>query len=275
MFWKRFWSKKLRMIWRVQKDSRTSFLVGTAHFSLYSFKTCLTRLLRQCECAIFEGPLDPSSMKQVVEAGTQEDGTGGILDYLDEQTLRTIANVIDLGVPARRSFLVLGTPPLAPQTHLAHTLGTMKPWMAFFGIYSAYLKKKGWTHSVDLEAFSIANNLRKNVVFMETIEEQVEVLDAVSCEQMADFLKRINSWNAYSRDFMRWYVDGNLTEIARNPYGFPTRNPQVIGRRDEIFVERMAPYLERGDAAVFVGIPHVVGIERMLLEAGFSVEQIK
>jgi uncharacterized protein YbaP (TraB family) len=275
MFWRRFREKKLRMIWRVTKDSRTSFLVGTAHFSLYSFRNCLTELLKHSECAIFEGPLDPASMDKVVAAGKLADGTGGILDYLDEDTLRTIANVIDVGGPSHRSLLGIGVPIPAAHASLAQTLSGMKPWMAFFGIYSAFLREKGWKHSVDLEAFEIATELGKNVVFMETIEEQVEALESVPWEQMADFLKRISSWDKYTRDFMRWYLDGALAKIARNPYGFPTRTPRIIGRRDEVFCERMAPYLERGSAAVFVGIPHVVGIGRILGQAGYVVQQIE
>ncbi len=124
-----------------------------------------------------------------------------------------------------------------------------------------------------MEAYAIANELGLRIVSMEAIEEQIEVLESLSLQQMADFLKRIGLWRSYTSDFVRWYLDGDIATIASNPYGFPTRNSRVIDARDTIFCEKMQPYLERGHAAVFVGIPHVPGISRILARAGYTVEQ--
>jgi uncharacterized protein YbaP (TraB family) len=271
MFWGQIWRKKLRMVWRVRKHVRESFLVGTAHFSPYSFRTSLTHLLKESEYALFEGPLDPSSMEKVVAAGMQGQNSNTILDELDENTLQAVMKVLGLCRPV--FSLGLQGPMLTPKNCLAETLGSMTPWMSFFSIYTAYLQVNGWKHSVDMEAYAIAKELKKTVVFMETIEEQIEVLETLSREQIADFLRRIDSWPTYTRDFMRWYLGGDLAQIARNPYGFPTRNPWVIDRRDSIFCEKMQPYLERGGAAVFVGVPHVAGVRRILMDAGYAVDQ--
>jgi uncharacterized protein YbaP (TraB family) len=272
MFWRQIWRKKLRMVWRVRKHSRESFLVGTAHFSPYSFRESLTLLLKESVYALFEGPLDPSSMEKVVAAGMQGQNTDTILNELDAKTLGTVAKVLGLGGPGQQFLLDLQWP--TPKTCLDQTLGAMTPWMTFFSVYTAYLQKNGWKHSVDMEAYAIAKELGKTVVFMETIEEQIEVLETLSRTQIADFLRRIDSWPAYTRDFMRWYLQGDLAQIARNPYGFPTRNPRVIDRRDAIFCEKMLPYLVRGGAAVFVGAPHVSGIRRILVDAGYAVDQV-
>ncbi|MBI5252745.1 MAG: TraB/GumN family protein [Desulfomonile tiedjei] len=272
MLWRRLWRKELRMVWRLKKDARSSFLVGTAHFSPHSFRKCLTRLIMESEAALFEGPLDPSSMERVVAAGIQEQNANHFLNELDAKTLSTIAKVLGPEAPRLAAFHAL-QPVLEPKTFLDGTIGTMKPWMAFFAIYTAYLRKNGWKHSVDMEAYQIANELGKKVVFMETIEEQIQVLESLSCQQMTDFLRRIDSWHSYTGDFMRWYLDGNLATIAGNPYGFPTRNPHVIDRRDAIFCEKMQEYLERGRAAVFVGVPHVVGVSRILAAEGYAVEK--
>ncbi len=139
MFWQRFRYKELRMIWRVRKGARASFLVGTAHFSPYSFKKSLTRLLKESESALFEGPLDASSMEQVVTAGRQEPNpSGSILDDLDSKALDIIANVLDLKVPGYASFPGLEPAP-TPKTFVTQILSTMKPWMVFFSIYHGVL----------------------------------------------------------------------------------------------------------------------------------------
>ena len=272
MFWRAPWRKELRMVWRVERGPRTSFLVGTAHFSPYSFKKSLGKLLNASEFALFEGPLDPFSMERVVAAGMQGEDGGGILDRLDEKTISKVADVLDLEAPRDWVFPAGELTVSEAATRLARTLGPMRPWMIFFGIYTAYLKKIGWTHSVDMEAYAIACALRKRIVFMETIEDQIEVLETLSHQQIADFLKRIDSWDCYTRDFMRWYLDGNLASIAGNPYGFPTRNPTVIDSRDAVFCEKMKPYLDSGSGRFSWGRAHVVGIKKILTEAGYTVE---
>jgi uncharacterized protein YbaP (TraB family) len=257
--------RELRMVWQVTKEGRSSFLVGTAHFCLYSFGRSLKRLLSSCDIALFEGPLDPASMEKVVATGMQGQDADGLFDQIHEETLGTIARVLDL---------TSEVPVSDPKSRLASAVSKMKPWLAFFSIYTAFLKKNGWKYSVDMEAYTIGKKLGKNVVFMETIDEQIDVLESLSLQQMSDFLNRINSWHTYTGDFMQWYLNGDLGSIARNPYSFPTRNPWVIDRRDEIFFLKMQPYLERCRAAVFVGAPHVAGVNRLLVDAGYVVEQV-
>ena len=59
--------KPLRMVWRVEKDGRRSYLVGTAHFFPYSFVGSLTRLLQKVGTVMFEGPLDEESTARIAE----------------------------------------------------------------------------------------------------------------------------------------------------------------------------------------------------------------
>jgi hypothetical protein len=251
---------------------RESFLVGTAHFSPYSFKGSLSRLLKESEYALFEGPLDPSSMERVVAAGMAGENTDSFLDELDAKTIEAVAQVLGLGGSGQTFLFALPGTARTLRAYVAQTLGDMKPWMTFFSIYTAYLRRNGWKHSVDMEAYTIATELGKTVVFMETIEEQIQVLETVSRRQIVDFMRRIDSWPSYTRDFMRWYLNADLAQIELNPYGFPTRTPRLIDCRDTVFCERMQPYLERGGAAVFVGAPHIPGVRRILMDAGYEVD---
>jgi hypothetical protein len=72
-----FWwkEKKLKTIWKIEKDNQVSFLVGTAHFSPYRFEKDLTKLIQRAGTVLFEGPLDKESMARVVQYGQKgEDG---------------------------------------------------------------------------------------------------------------------------------------------------------------------------------------------------------
>jgi len=273
MLFKRFREKPLKMVWQVQRDRVRSFLAGTAHFFPYSFKTSLVKLLRNCRTVLFEGPLDEHSMQQVVIAGLEQGSEECLLDDLDAKILLKITNALAPTGSDTRSLMALQFMSSAPESFARSLVRGMKPWMAFFTLYYRFLEKNGWKHSVDMEAYSLARDMGKNVVFLETIEEQIEVLESLSRAQITDFLTRIHHWKSYARDFVKWYLEGDLEAFSCNPYRFPTRNPWIIERRDAIFYQRMLPYFQEGDAAAFVGVPHVMGIMQMLSADGYEVQR--
>jgi len=273
MLFKRLRGKPFKMVWRVQKDRRESFLAGTAHFFPYSFKRSLAQLLRDCRTALFEGPLDEGSMQQVVTAGSQKDSEECLLGELDEHTIVGITNALAPTGSDRQSLMALQFMASAPASFARSLVRGMKPWMAFFTLYYRFLEKNGWNYSVDMEAYGLAQEMGRNVVFLETIEEQIEVLESLSRDQIIDFLKRIHHWKAYTRDFVKWYLEADLDKISSNPYRFPTRNPWIIERRDAILYQRMRQYLQEGNAVAFVGVPHVAGIIRMLSSDGYEIHR--
>jgi uncharacterized protein YbaP (TraB family) len=229
--------------------------------------------LKQVEKVLFEGPLDEASMSKVVNAGLQGDRCDCILDELDEATVAKIAKILAPvdsggGFPTGLESLLS-----VPNSSIRPMIEGMKPWMAFFSIYSRFVQNNGWKYSVDMEVFRLARTMGKDIVFMETIEEQIEVLETISRTQIVDFLKRIDQWENYTRDFVKWYLDGDLDKIHSNSYRFPTRSPSVIDQRDSLFCERMRNYLEEGHAAIFVGIPHITGISRLLSADGYEIQK--
>ncbi len=274
MFLNRFRQKVLKTVWRLEKNGRRSFLVGTAHFFPFSFSASIAKLLKQVDKALFEGPLDENSMSKVRDSGLAGVDSECILDELDETTVASIANVLapassNRSVPTGLEMVV----PIRPDNYIREMVKGMRPWMAFFAIYSRFLQNNGWKYSVDMEAYGLAEKMSKDIIPLETIEEQIAVLDTVSRAQIIDFLKRIDQWRSYSRDFVRWYLDGDLEKIFSNPYRFPTRSPLVIEDRDRIFYERMLNYLEQCDVTVFVGIPHVRGVSRLLSADGYEIQK--
>ena len=75
----------LKTIWRVEKDGTVNYLIGTAHFFPYHFRISLKKLLRKTKRALFEGPLDSSSMEQVVVQGAGGKGSLEIYEALDPE----------------------------------------------------------------------------------------------------------------------------------------------------------------------------------------------
>ena len=154
---------------------------------------------------------------------------------------------------------------------LEQELRALKPWAAFFGIWARFRERQGWTDSVDLDAARIAADIGKEVCTLETIEEQIAALEAVPLERIVHFMHE--DWPAYCAAYERHYLAGDFEALAAAAQGFPTYCEPVIGRRDGVLAERMAPELDAGGACVVIGVAHCRGVLARLRGQGFEVKR--
>jgi uncharacterized protein YbaP (TraB family) len=282
--------RQLKTVWKVEKNGKKNYLVGTAHFFPYHFRVSLKKILRTSRRALFEGPLDPQSMAKVIAYGSRGEGALEIYHALDSVTLQKIREkadnlfgepVVCRGIPGKAGSLLGDSQTLLqflPKREkpgdpvLAH-FQRLRPWLAFFNIWASYLKRKGWTGSVDLEAFELSKKLGKEIHFLETIEEQIQVLEQIPVERMVLFFKKVHQWEEYSESYVRVFLRGSLADWMSGTSDFPSRCSPVIDQRDRLFYCRMKPFIEKGGSAVFLGAPHLHGVNQMLEADGYRVEQ--
>jgi uncharacterized protein YbaP (TraB family) len=272
MLFSRFKQKKLKMIWEVQKNGRVSHLVGTAHFFPYSFKNSLQRYLENARVVMFEGPLDEANMARVREAGIDTENSYHIFNELDDKTIAGITSALVPECQARHSSYLVTFCKTEPRDIVFEMIEGMQPWLAFFTLWSAYLKRRGWKYSVDLEGYQLATELGKKIVFLETIEEQIKVLQNISHDNIIFFLNQVDRWEVFAREYIECYLDGDLEKLKFTRMRFPSRHPAVINERDKIFHQRMRAELEQGQVVAFLGAPHLKGMCRLLIADGYQVQ---
>ncbi len=272
MLFKRSDEKELKMIWTVEKNASRSQLVGTAHFFPHSFKASLTRCLENAGTVMFEGPLDPDNMAKVVDSGMDHQSGYHIFDDLDRQTIDKITRELAPKCRGRDTFMVLNLRKFRVENPLYDMVKGMKPWLAFFTIWSNFLKKNGWKYSVDLEAYTLAKAFGKKIDFLETIEDQIGVLESLTRERIVAFLNRVDQWHELARGYAACYLAGDLEKLKSQGLRFPSRHRSVINHRDKIFYEKMLEHFKTGNAVAFVGAPHVGGVSKRLREAGFEIK---
>jgi uncharacterized protein YbaP (TraB family) len=262
--------RELRMAWELERRGRRSTLVGTAHFFPYRFRDALRRRIGAADTVLLEAPLDADSRRKVVAAGSARRGAS-LPDALDAGTLRRVAAVLDAPSPpsAASAFywdVLHGGAPVPA----GEDLRQLEPWMAFFHFWTEYRRRDGWLYSVDLDAAAAAAALKKDVRFLETIEEQIATLGRVPLERIVRFLREVD-WARYRSDYVRHYLAGDLVALTAMAHAFPTYCETVIEERDPVLAERMLPFLERGNAIAFVGIMHCRGLIVLLRGHGYSV----
>jgi hypothetical protein len=221
---------------------------------------------------MFEGPLDPDSMAKVVKHGIDNQSSYHIFDDLDRQSIDRITRELAPQCRGRNTFFILNLGKFKVENPLYEMVKGMKPWLAFFTIWSNYLEKNGWKYSVDLEGYTLAEGLGKKIVFLETIEEQIQVLESLARDRIIDFLKRIDQWHELAQDYVKCYLAGDLEQIKSKGLRLPSRHHSVIDHRDKIFCEKMVEYLEQGNTVAFVGAPHVPGVSELLGEDGYQIK---
>ena len=109
---------------------------------------------------------------------------------------------------------------------------------------------------------------------METIPEQMIALESAPMPRIVRFLRNCDRWDAYRRRNESAYLRGDLEGMMGTSTEFPSRTEQIIDSRDQRFRERMRPWLERGNVAVFVGSAHMLNLRWMLKEDGFAVRRV-
>jgi TraB/PrgY/gumN family len=257
------------MVWEVERQGRRSIphstLVGAAHFFPRHFRRELRRLMSRSRSVLLEGPLDEAATRKVLAAGR---GLGGDQLYrAARERIHARLGIYSAPLDVHRILrdLVFGR----QDEWLEKELRTLKPWAAFFGIWTRYREREGWVHKLDLDAARIAAQLGKEVRYLEAIEEQIAALEAVPVERFTRFLAA-GDWAGYNRDYERYYTAGDLEGLAAAAQDFPTYCEPVIGRRDAVLAERIAPALEAGGACVVIGVAHCRGVLARLAQEGFS-----
>jgi len=274
VFW-RSREKKFRMAWEIERDGMKNFLAGSAHFFPYSFRQSLIELIGRTTSVLFEGPLDETNMGKVRQDGIEAKETEKITDLLNKKTLSEISREFMETVPPDDSLsLYADLFNRDKRTLIPDEINRLKPWMAFFVIWSYYLKKRGWIYSVDLEALSVAKELGKDIHYLETIEEQIEALNGIPIERIVNFFRRMNEWEKFAKHHARHYLKGDIGTVVSAIGDFPSRCESIVEKRNPIMFERMMPFIERGDAVAFVGTTHIRGIKGMLEEKGYTVTKL-
>ena len=257
------------MAWQVERRGGDpgcrSTLVGAAHFFPRHFRRELRRLIEPARLVLLEGPLDEAATRKVLDAGRGFGGAELYQSAKEKINARLGIYHAPLDVNQILRSLVFGR----QEEWLEEELRKLKPWAAFFGIWTRFRAREGWEHKMDLDAAQIAAKLGKQVRYLEAIEEQIAALEAVPRERFARFLAA-GDWSGYNRDYERHYLAGDLEALAAAAQGFPTYCEPVIGARDAVLTERMAGELDAGGACVVIGVAHCRGVLARLSQAGFS-----
>ena len=226
--------------------------------------------MQNVDTVMFEGPLDEGSSAQIAEHGRSGDGKPSFVDSLTPKAIKEIDRILRLRLDQHSSNTWLLTLAERRPVYFEAFTNGYRPFAAFFSIWQTYLD---WKYSVDMEGYHVARKLGKEIHFLETLDEQIEVLDNISSERIIQNLNNVNNWDDFKNKYVEFYLNGDLENMIGLTGRFVTRGPIVVSARDQILFDRMKPVFDGENAIGFIGFPHIPGVVSLLRDSGYSVTQ--
>lgn len=255
------------LFWKLEKDGNTSYLLGTMHVGIDPH----ARLPQ-----IVWDKLDESktfaSEADVAKAGaldvTRKDGTT-LRDELGEEYWKKLEAAIGAGAAQQ----MLNVKPMIPATMLA-------------------MRGLPNTPSMDGVLHGRAVNQKKNIVFLEPIELQVELLEKwMNARALKDLLDDLPGSEARAKDLLAAYVSGDSAAIlavhdrerelwlekGRPAREYEEQMEDLLYKRNAAWIAPIEKLHAEGGGFIAVGAAHVVGprgVLDLLEKKGFAVTRV-
>jgi uncharacterized protein YbaP (TraB family) len=250
------------LLWRIETDSATCYVFGTIHLAdprVLDLDRAVRQALLACDAVFTEIPLDDQSQREVAEAL-----------MLPEDT--RLQDVLPADLVARiERFLAQRHQQLEPYSG-------MKPWV--LASLLTLLDAPQWSgQPLDQKLYGLARQEGKRVGGLETVQEQIDVLDSLSpataVALVEDTLDLLQSDTDALEDLVQAYLSGDENTILDLVTSYESgTQPEVqdyleklVFDRNVLLTQRMLERLQQEPRTRFffaVGAGHLAGDQGVL-----------
>jgi len=256
------------LLWRVTgADAGESYVLGTMHIAE-------PRVLQLVDVIQQQFAASPLFAMEVVLDETAMLKLGTAMFYSDGRRLSQVVGD-SLFASVARHLGEYGVPPTLAEN--------MKPWAAFTTL-SMPVGASG--APLDLQLMATARQAGKEVVGLETVDEQLAVFEAVPENDQVAMLREVachyETFQQELDEMVDAYVARDLAALVEQSERYDSEGKQafmdkLLYERNARMAERMVPLLAVGHAFVAVGALHLPGergVLRLLEQRGYRVEAV-
>ncbi len=163
----------------------------------------------------------------------------------------------------------------------APAMDRLQPWAVFSIILDGLT---GEAEAVDLAIQRRAKNKGKELDYLETLDEQLQVLAAtIDAAVLADTVDRYDFHKTRTHELIEAYRLGDADTLESIVYDaeemarFPDSHDLLMVERNQNWLTSLQDYIERGGVFVAAGVGHFVGEDSVvtyLEEAGFEISRV-
>ena len=162
-------------------------------------------------------------------------------------------------------------------------LGIMKPFVLMSMLYPTYLDCEKQT-AVEMALVQAAAADEKEVIGLETVEEQMAVMGSISTEEQIEMLvKTVKEFDTYKADFgklMAKYKAQDIVALQAAFKDYPEYakyEDEFLGNRNKNWIADIEKIITEKPSFIGVGAAHLAsedGVINLLREAGYKVKPI-
>ena len=266
------------LLWQVQApNGRTSHVLGTFHTSdprILALPAPVAQALDRAEALAVEIVLTPQDQQAMAMAAMLTDG-------------RSLDQILGPKLFARSASVA------RPYGLGAAQLRLFKPWglLSLFSLPPEEMQRQQrGARALDFRLQDLAKSKGKQVMALETIDEQIGVFDSLSdAEQVSLLRSTLNELEKNPKIFEQMVRDylardlttihGMMTELSDDvDPAFQARFiERILDSRNLTMVQRAEALLRRGKALIAVGALHLPGprgILSLLAERGYEISRV-
>ena len=265
---------KSNFLWSAKKGKSTIYLLGSIHLlprELEMLDRAIEAGYNDSKIIVFETNIDnlsdPAFEAKVTNLGLLPPGQT-LEQQVSKQTyglLQQKVNELGLQVEVFNQF---------------------KPWLCALTLTSMELQKMGFNpnYGIDKRFFDRAKQDGKELRFLETTDEQLELFAGMSRQEedsfLAKVLQELDSTRAKVLDLTNAWKSGDPDKLASMVKvefeGYPEIYTRMLVERNQKWVKHIEDFSgQDGNSFVVVGAAHLVGddsILELLKKKGFTVE---
>jgi uncharacterized protein YbaP (TraB family) len=263
-------------LWRVQSDTTTAYLQGSIHLlseDAYPLPEPIENAFKASEQIVLEMDLaimtDPDAQVEMMVKGMLPRGES-LTDILSPETLKL----------AEKCSTEVGLQMMAFKHY--------RPWMFVMVLTATRLEQLGFSahHGIDWHFYQRARKLKKPVIGLETLDEQLALFESMVAGDRDAFVRQsledFATIEEELTDIIASWRNGDLAGLEKalldNLRNYPSVHRILIKERNAHWMKTLDKVLQSGTTSmIIVGAGHLPGedgLVSLLRARGYTVEQL-
>ena len=264
-------------LFKIQKGELTSYVFGTVHVGtpdMAPLPNHVFNAIDQSDKVIVEvdlSALHTTDIQKISRSFMLLPKGQQLTEHLSEEHYQKL----------KRYFLQAGI-------DIAH-FHQHRPWAVMLTLLQLEYKKLGFSeqYGIDKQVLTYANSKQKQIIGLETLEQQLTMLSALEKLNHAMFqetFKHLNDIEFYFVDLVQAWKKGDMKALQKyyelsfddSKYGQYSEQVMLIERNHQ-WMNTLVPVLEKQRTFIAVGalhLPQQDGLLRLLEQAGFKVTKL-
>ena len=255
------------LLWKISGGDldATSYLYGTIHIKdkrVYGFSDSVLTAFEKCDAFAMEVDLNPENLAQLSQKMILPDDQT-LQDLFTKEEYQLIKTVVED---------IIGMDILL--------FNELKP-IAILSLVMNYQFANDVDVSVDEYFYSEAIAQDKNIIGIETIEEQLEILEKIPNDYIVDYFKNIDQAKEDIEIIIKLYRSAeleDLLEMMLKDKSMVMIQQTLLTDRNIKMSERIQKLIKEQSVFIAVGAGHLPGLEgiiNILTRAGYNVAPVR